>query len=310
METGIENADSQQAIEDKQPVEDVKDSTEEAEASSQAEGNSDLELYVDEDDGDQKKPNMSQEQAYAAFRKEQGKRKEKQKIIDAEKERAEKLQRELDDLKGVVGKLTKGEPPTMEDCGFDEVEFQSKTREYYSSKSDDVEIKPDKGSSQTANDEAQFYLYQKEQDIMSVMPSYSESKERVREHLEASGIGNTEQAFEYLSEIARQKGVDIARSIVAIDKNPSIINDLIKAGNSQIITADIIERASSKVKTRSKKSIDSQPEPNLNNKGPIDHSSAQVQKLREAWVANSNKSTYAAYKAAKDKLNAKVNRNG
>ena len=60
----------------------------------------------------------------------------------------------------------------------------------------------------------------------------------------------------YLSNIARQKGVDIAKVVVAMQKMPHILNDILKAGSNDFAVADILEQAASKVKTREKKRID------------------------------------------------------
>lgn len=306
MESGLENTEAQPIVEDVKPAEDVKTEAEETEATSQAKEEITEELYVDDEEGDQKKPNMSQEAAYAAFRKEQKKRKEKQKQIDAEKEESERLRKELEELKSTVGKIAKGAPPTLESCDYDEEAFRKKVLEYYS------DAKPEAGKpaanteqEKKANDEAQFYLYQKEQDIKKVMPGYDKSKDAFVGILKDHGIDRTEDAIEFLADIARHKGADIAKVIVAVENRPSIIGDIQRAGNNQILIADILQEAANKVKTRSKKAIDSQPEPEISNTGPIDYSSAQVEKLRQAWVENSNTRTYAAYKAAKDKLKTK-----
>lgn len=303
MEFGQENGAESQAEVEIQPESPVEGVSEELEASPQADNTEGQELYVD-DEPDATKSNMSQEQAYAAFRKEQDKRKKKNQQLEAEREEKQRIQRELDELKKAVGSIQKGAPPTLESCDFDEAVFQQKTREYYALPESEPATQEGAPQAPTqANEEAQFYLYQKEQDIMKVLPSYAEAKESVRNHLLShEQIHNADQAIEFMSDLARQKGVDIAKAIVAIDKRPSIIGELLQAGTNQILMADIIEKAAGRVKTRSKKQIDSEPAPQITNKGPIDHSSAQVAKLREAWVKNPNSRNYEAYKLAKDKL--------
>lgn len=302
LETGTENSEAQQTDIDIQPESPVEGGSEELEASPQADNTEDQELYVD-DEPDTTKSNMSQEQAYAAFRKEQEKRKKKNQQLQTEREEKQRIQRELDELKKTVGSMQKGAPPTLESCDFDEALFQQKTREYYANPEPSPAAPEQAPQAQTkVNDEAQFYLYQKEQDIMKVMPSYADAKESVRNHLTSHDeIQDADLAFEFMSDIARQKGVDVAKAIVAIDKRPSIIGELLRAGSNQILIADILEQAAGRVKTRSKKQIDSEPVPKVTNRGPIDHSAAKIQKLREAWVKNPNSRNYQAYKLAKEK---------
>ena len=310
MDTGIDKTELEATEVSTPPAEEAKTPAEEPKPNSQGEGQDEPELYVDDEEGDHKKPNMSQEAAYAAFRKEQKKRKEKQKLIDAEKERADKLQREIDELKTKVGKITKGSPPTMESCGYDEEVFQARTREYYESSPDTPTPKPSEHQDQVSNDEADFYLYQKEQDIIQVLPSYSEKKEALKKAMTDRGIDDTEGAIAFMSNLAMQKGVDVAKAMVAMSERPTIIDELIRAGTNQIAQADIISQAAGRVKTRTKKAIDSQPEPNINNTGPIDSANTQVKQLREAWVKNPTSKNYAIYQAAKSKLNSKVNSDG
>lgn len=265
-------------------------------------------IYIDEAEGDHKKPTMSPEQLRAAWRKEKEKRQEKQRQIDADREEKERLKREIDELKSKVGEISRGSVPTLENCNYDEELFSQKVREYYSGQqSSQAQPSQDSQPAQQNNsyqvsDEAQYYLFQKEQEIMQSMPGYPEAKKGVEEHLLKLGIEDSQAVFGYLSDVARFKKADIAKTIVAIDKKPEILQELIDAGDNQILVAEIVAEAASKVKTRTKKAVDSEPEPSLHNKGPIDATAAQVEKLRDRWAKSGKASDYAAYKAAKQKL--------
>jgi len=279
LDTGIDKTELEATEVSAPPAEEAKTPAEEPKPNSQGEGQDEPELYVDDEEGDHKKPNMSQEA-------------------------------EIDELKTKVGKITKGSPPTMESCGYDEEVFQARTREYYESSPDTPTPKPSEPQDQVSNDEADFYLYQKEQDIIQVLPSYSEKKEALKKAMTDRGIDDTEGAIAFMSNLAMQKGVDVAKAMVAMSERPTIIDELIRAGTNQIAQADIISQAAGRVKTRTKKAIDSQPEPNINNTGPIDSANTQVKQLREAWVKNPTSKNYAIYQAAKSKLNSKVNSDG
>lgn len=303
LETGNEVHDENTVNEDAIPAEDVKTTVEETGAASPADDNSADELIVDESEGDHKKPSMTQEEAYAAMKREKRKRKGK----NAENE---ELKRELAELKAQVGSIAKGEPPTLEGCNFVEADFQEATRKYYSQPAKEdappqkSEVSPDLAKIQ---DQAEFYLYQKEQDLAGKIPSYSEDKEAVSELLKEKGYHDTDGAMIYLSHIARQKGVDIAKVIVAISKVPKIIDEIASAGSSEIAVADVLERAANRVKPRSKQKIDAQPEPNINSAGPVDGGAAAVEKLRKQWVENPTTANHSKYNEAKRKLKAKAN---
>lgn len=294
---GIDSPEEENEVIQDQPIGEVKAQVEEAEPDSQGD-DTDQEFFVDTEGDGHKTSKMSKEDAHAAFLREKRKRKDKQKQIDAEKERYDKLEAEYRRLSEVVGEIKRGGPPTLESCGYDEEALNLKMKEYYSEPKRE-EPKPQEKTSSPADDESEFYLYQKELDLAKSVPSYHDAKESAIGALEAAGITDTDGAFLYLSGIARQKNVDIAKVVMAIGKVPSIVDEIKRAGNNQILIADILAEAESKIKTRAKKPIDAQPEPNINNSGPIDNRAAKVAKLRDAWVANPTARNYDIYQAAK-----------
>ena len=113
------------------------------------------------------------------------------------------------------------------------------------------------------------------------------------------GMANPKAAMLFLANIAKQKGVDIAKATMTIERIPSLLEDIKRAGNNHFMIGDILEQAANKVKTRTKKIIDTQPEPEINSTGAIDGGNEAVNKLRQAWVANPNKHNYNAYQQAK-----------
>jgi len=290
-----------------QPVEDVKTDTEELEATSQADNTEKKEFYFDADEGDQEKPKttMTQGQSHAAWLKEKNKRKQKQEALDKEKEKNERIEKELQELKATVGSITKGKPPTLESCDFDEKEFQAKTRDYYSnSKADQSKSKgegEEKPKPIQSDEDADFFLYQKEQDLTEKIPEYVEARSSIVKQLESHQVESPDAAINYLSSLAMQKNADIAKAIFAMSKDESILPAILKAANKPILVADLIEKAAGKVKTRTKKQIDSEPEPNVNNSGSVDVNEAKVAKLRAIWAKDSTASNYRAYQQAKTK---------
>lgn len=292
---------------DDQPIDAVVADIEITEATPQAKATDTQELYVDDEEGDQEKPksNMSQEQAYAAFRKEQDKRKRKNIELDEEKAERAKLQREVDELKATVGDISKKKVPTLEDCDYDEDRYQQSVQEYYSKPKDspvDKKATNDPVNNQ-ANDEAEFYLYQREQELTKVLPEYDKAKDELTSVLkEKYKVASPEMVFMHYSDIAKQNGIDIAKSLLAMNKVPSILEELNKTSNPFAI-AKILEKAAGKVKSRSAKSIDTQPEPNITNKGQIDNAQGTVDKLYKAWKAKPSLDNHRRYMAAKNKVN-------
>lgn len=307
--------DTGNAIETKgeatQPNEVVVTDLEATEATPQAEATEEQELYVDDSSDDQEashKTEMSQAQAYAAFQKKKKQSAQRKEELNASAKREEELRKELDELKATVGNITRGEMPDPFDFDDKHAYYEALKKWEGAPKSKTVKEEAKKeAASNPVNDEAEFYLYQKEQELSKAIPEYEQAKAEVVESLGKYGIKDTGAALNYLSNISRLKGVDVAKAIFAINKSPRILDDIISAGSNDFAVADILANAESKVKTRSKKKIDSQPEPVITNSGAINTNSEQVNQARQKWIDSPTTVNYNAYQSAKNK---KVNKNG
>lgn len=288
-----------------QPVDDVVSDTEESEATPQAEATEQTEVFIEEDDGDQEKPtsSMTQEQAHAAFRKEQAKRKRKNEELEKEKAERERLQREVEELKATVGDIARGEMPDPYD--YDDKHEYYKALKLWEGKggaASDTKAgqATQKPENKQANDEAEFYLYQREQELTKILPDYESVKADLTKTLtEKYNVESPEDVFIAFSDIAKQNGTDIAKALFVMKKIPSILDELNKASNPFVI-AKILEKAAGKVKTRTPKNIDTQPEPEITNTGVV---TGGTDKLRQAWVKNPTKENYTAYMNSKKKVN-------
>lgn len=279
----------------------VETKSKEIESNPQDEQNGSLEFYID-GEGDQKEPKkskMTQEQSYAAFRKEQEKRKRKNLELENEKSANADLRRELDELKGTVGSIVKGKPPTLEDFNHDEDEYQKAVKSYYEVPQEKKPNKKKEPQQNQSNDEAEYFLFHREQELKKALPQYESDKSDLVETLKGRGVTDPDGVILYLSDLARQKDVDIAKALVVMGKDSSVIEDIERNSQNPFKIVDILDSASKRVKTRSKSKIDTKPEPEINNSGSIDHKSAKVNKLREAWIKNPSQANYNRYKAAK-----------
>lgn len=274
-------------VKTEQPAEVV--ATEAEEVTPPQGDDSDVELYV-ETEGDQEQPktNMSQEQAYAAFRKEKEKRQRKNEELEASRKREQELAERLASLEGAVGKISKGQPPTLESFDYDEAKYAQAVKEYYApSQTKQTEAKQEiteqPKKSDFVSDESEFYLYQKEQELIKHIPDYENDKSQLVEKFKQFGGG--QQNLNEMAHIASQTGVDIAKANLAINRNQALMDKLVKAyPRGPFAVAEVLKEAESKVQTRQRKPIDTQPEPNINNSGPIDNKNAAVAKAREAWM--------------------------
>ena len=302
MSDSLENmADTKNEVD--QPVDAV---VAEAEATSSPQtGTEETELYVETEVDQQTATNDSNSQSeaelHARWLKEKEKRKRKNETIQQQDERIARLERENDELKSTVGKITKGAPPTLESCDYDEDVFNQRMRDYYSQpEAKQPEVKQEQQQQSNPElDQAEFYLYQSEQELSKQLPDYEQNKSELVEKIKQ--FGGNDQTMIYLANIAKQAGVDIAKANVAMNKNPSLLMELNTAAqsNNQFAIADVLKKAASKVQTRQRKPIDTQPEPSINSSGPIDNATKAVQKAKEQWMKSGSAADYQAYQAAK-----------
>ncbi|CAH9011524.1 coil containing protein [Vibrio phage 199E37-1] len=263
------------------------------ETSSPQTGQEDTELYVetevDQQTATNENANPSESELHARWIKEKEKRKRKQQEIDDAAEREAEKDRRIAELEKAVGTITKGAPPSLESCDYDEEVYQKAVREYYSPTQSPVENKPEQkpqnNQSNPALDEAEFYLYQSEQELSKQLPDYEQNKSELVAKMK-SQYGATDNTMIQFAMIAKQAGADIAKANVALNKNPTLLAELSQAcstGN-QFAIADVLKKAAAKVQTRQRKPIDTQPEPSINSSGPIDNHAKSVDKARTDWV--------------------------
>ena len=112
------------------------------------------------------------------------------------------------------------------------------------------------------------------------------------------------KTFTFLSSIASQANIDIARANIALNRNDDLFNALINAAGAgnQFAIADVLKQAASKVDLRTSKKVDTLPTPDIQNSGPIDNHAAEIEKARNKWVESRSSKDYAAYRALKKKV--------
>lgn len=264
----------------------------------------DTELYI-EAEGDQTedkpKNNMTEAQLYAAWQKDKKAKRQRTEELQREKEEKDRIQRELDEIKAWKAEMSRVAPPTLESCDYDEQLFAQKMQEYYAPKSEPPKQEAPKQTQEQKfnSDEDEFYLYQKESELAKAIPTYNEEKAGLIKQFEQYGGGEANIA--HLSSIGRQKGVDVAKAFVGLNKNPSLVRKLAEAYGSQnqFAMADILVEAQNKVQVRQRKPLDSQPEPTIQSGGRIDNLAKAVENAREAWIKDGSVKNFQAYQAAK-----------
>jgi len=284
-----------------QPLADVASGDEANEIQPQDSDTDQEELFVDVE-GDQEKPKsrMTQEQAYAAWKKSESKRKAKNKVIEDQNRRIEQLE-------DMVAKTARGAKPTLEGCNDDPEVYEQRLNEWYENapKAPAQKPKETQQPAQANNDAADFYLYHKEQELASKLPDYESVKSQVADTLQAYAPGaDASQIIQGMSSVCQQAGIDVSKAIYAMGKVDGLVAELNQAANTgnQFAVAEVLRKAEGKIKVREKKPIDSTPETEIAGSGPIDAVHKEIENARKVYAEAPTLKNHKKLLAAKAKL--------
>ena len=291
-----------------QPVDDVVSDAEATEVTPQTEATEETEFYVEVEGDQQEQPNnMSDAQTRAAWKEEKRKRKAKADALREQEILNQKLLDEMQELKSQVAKQSKGPKPDPFDYDTTE-EFYAAYDAWQGKASNSVKPKvEDKPQNQgvSLSEDQEWHLHQSENKLKDSFKDYDQAKEDVKSKLTAAfNLPNDNQIMEQIAQFAHTYDADPAKVFYALNKMPSKIDSLVSNANNPAQIGRILRELDSKVKTRSKKAIDSKPEPVINGGGEVNNTSAQIQKAKDKWMETGSITDYKAYQAAK-KLKSK-----
>ena len=291
-----------------QPDEVVVTDSEVTEVTPQTEATEETEFYVEVEGDQQEQPNnMSEAQTRAAWKEEKRKRKAKADALREQEILNQKLLDKMQELESQVAKQSRGPKPDPLDYDTTE-DFYKAYDEWQGKASNSVKPKvEDKPQNQgvVLSEDQEWHLEKSENKLKEQLKDYEEAKKEVKSKLTAAfNLPSDNQIMEAIAQYAHTYDADPAKVFYALNKIPSKIDSLVNNRNNPAQIGRILRELDSKVKTRSKKAIDSKPEPVINGGGEIDNTSAQIEKAKNKWMKTGSITDYKAYQAAK-KLKSK-----
>ena len=223
-------------------------------------------VFEDDKEGDQKQKPENDDEAKrrAAFAKAKGKEREAKDRAKAEKQRADKLEAELDDLKSNVNSIKRGPRPDPFDY-TDQDEFYADL-DKWTGLSNEPEKKAAEAPVVPAYEpdiEAEFRLDDGSKKLKSAGISDFDSRLESFKGMVSKVSTAPDVLINSLSKIAVDAGIDPAKALYMVERNPSSFDEILEVATSDIKIAKILEREAAKLKLRKKGSIDSAPEPNV-----------------------------------------------
>lgn len=302
----LENMSEETTAND-QPALVVETETEETVDTPHVDDTDQVTFVIEEDEGDQSnKPNDEEAKKRAAFAKAKRKKREAQEQAAREKERADRLEREIAELRQQVTAKPK---PTMEGCDYDHERYEQELSDWYSSQSSTTTPSAPAQTTQQApdfdpDDEAEYIMHQGEEALRkqgSGITDYDDRKKSLADKIRAMNV-DPEQVFNQWASLAREDGTyNVSNALYMIDRNPDAINE-IAAQTSVIGINRVLKKYASKLKVQKKKPVPKEPT-DINHGGRIDNATAAVDKARQAWkdakTPQQQQSKWAEYQAIK-----------
>lgn len=288
MDSGNISETKDEAI---QPEEVVVTDSEATEATPQAEATEEVEFYVEEEGDQQEEPKggMSDSQQKAAFKEERAKRKKKNEELKAAQEREEALQRRIEELE----RKTAPAKPNPSDF-IDATEYQEAVDKFNGAS---AKPKQQQVQSIALSDDQAFHAYATCEALRKALPDYDDAESNIKKFI-ASKVENADAAINGLIAMAHANDVDYAKAIYALNKFPSLQEELEKAPNDMAILS-VMKKAAGKVKTRQATKIDTKPEPELKSSGAVNIGSTEIDKARKAYQADSSVANFKKLSALK-----------
>ncbi len=226
-------------------------------------------------------------------------------IIKKDRQRKEErdkriaLEKELAEVSSRVNAIEKGPRPSPYDFDSEE-DFYSALDEWNGkgTKAQKQDDQPSQNQTFQNSVDEQVYLELSEEKLTKLVPDYAQQKSGLVEQFKQYGGG--EQNISHLTSIAKERGIDVAKAFVGLNKNPSLVREIndAYAKQSYAALAEVLAKAEKKVRLQARKPIDTQPEPTIPNGGRIDNLQAAVEKAKDAWIKDGSIANYNAYKAA------------
>lgn len=267
--------DSEMTNESPQPDQAVAAESEESLASPQAE-DTPGEVFVIEEESDQSQEAQKDNdliKRQAAFAERKRKEREAKEEARREREARERVEKELLELRQEIGNIKRGSRPDPLDYASTD-DFYAALDEWQSRGNTTQEKQTeDKKPSQAVvqqDYEAEFKFDEGSKRLKSGgISDFDDKVSAVKQTLEQIAPGMSQNVFNHIMSVAAAGGVDPAKAVYMIGRDPQrILNEMNSVNAPNDFARDmgikrIMEREAAKLKLRSNKSVETQPEPSV-----------------------------------------------
>lgn len=258
-----------------------------------------VELFIEEE-GEQtdtpKKDGMTDEQAKAAFRQEREKRKAKAKQNDELQRKLDEQAKELAELKASVSQVTKGPKPSILDFSSDDDYHAAMNKWNGVEVTEQAQAPAANAASIDLSEDQAWHLHKSEEEIKKSFSDYDDVKVKAEEAFKSAGIDNTGLAMKQIAAVCHEDDINTGKVNYALGKFPSFAKDLLEASNKNpAAVRTVLRKLEGKVQARTRKKVNSEPEPKLKSNGAVNVGSEAEKKAMQDYIDSGR--TIEKYKA-------------
>ena len=251
------------------------------------------ELFIEEE-GEQETPKehgMTEPQVRAAQKQDRAKWKKERALKQDAEDRANKSDIEKAELLDRIAKLesgaekaSKGNRPSPLDYSSDE-EFYSDLDKWNGKPAAASKATTEATPEPKLSDDQAYHLDKSERAIKNSFKDYGEVVSKAEEALKGAGVVNMNGAMNDIAQICHEIDIDPAKVKYALGRFPEEAAKLIQAVNTNPSARNtVLRKLEKKVQSRTKKKIDSEPEPKVKSNGAVNVGSEAEKKARQVWL--------------------------
>jgi hypothetical protein len=275
-------------VETEQPVEAVAADTE-VKLDEPQSSDDEVELYIEEE-GEQtdtpKHGELTDAQARAAFFDKNRRLKKKTKENDELRRELAEVKRIAAEAKTVAEKVTKGPRPSILDYSSDD-EYHAAMDKWKGSEK--VTNKAPAPAANTASvelsEDQAWHLHKNEEELKKSFKDYDDVKVKAVEAFSSAGVDDASLAMKQVAAVCHEHDIHTGKVNYAIGRFPELAKELVDASNkNQSAVRTVLRKLEGKVQSRTRKKVNSEPEPKLKSNGAVDVGSEAERKAMKDYI--------------------------
>ena len=281
-----------------QPVEAVAADTE-GKLDEPQSSDDEIELFIEEE-GEQtdtpKHGELTDAQARAAFFDKNRKLKKKTKENEELRRELAEVKRIASEAKSAAETVTKGPKPSILDFSSDDDYHAAMNKWTGVEVTEQAQVPAASAASIDLSEDQAWHLHKNEEEIKKSFSDYDDVKVKAEEAFKSAGIDNTGLAMKQIAAVCHEDDINTGKVNYALGKFPSFAKDLLEASNKNpAAVRTVLRKLEGKVQTRTRKKVNSEPEPKLKSNGAVNVGSEAEKKAMQDYIDSGR--TIEKYKA-------------